>query len=227
MNGEVRAKTAPAPRLGHGVVASALRQEIASGDLSPNEHLVELELAERYGVGRATIRAALLELAGEGLVVREANRGARVRAIERDEAIEIAEVRQSLEGLCAAKAAERATAAERAELVDLLAQLQAALDGGDAGTYNELNRRLHRRIRDLARHETAASTLDRLLRQNTRQSLKLSLLPARLHESHEQHRRLIEAIVAGDAAAAEATMREHLGEVTASLARAWQAPPPR
>lgn len=48
-------------------------------------------------------------------MVREHNRGARVRPVSLDEAIEMTEVRGALEGLCAAKAAANITARRRGE----------------------------------------------------------------------------------------------------------------
>ena len=78
-----------------------LRNDILTGALPPGERLVELQLAERYQIGRAAIRAALLELDSEGLVRREANRGATVRRISLSDAIEITQARGALEGLVA------------------------------------------------------------------------------------------------------------------------------
>ena len=68
------------------------------------------------GVTRVSLRAALFDLTAEGLVERIPTRGARVRATSTpDEAIAITECRMTLEGLCAAKAAERVTEAQAAE----------------------------------------------------------------------------------------------------------------
>ncbi|MGH9191388.1 MAG: GntR family transcriptional regulator, partial [Acidimicrobiales bacterium] len=53
-------------------VADRLRDDILKGAFPPGERLIELQLTERYGVGRAAIRAALVELDAEGLVQREA-----------------------------------------------------------------------------------------------------------------------------------------------------------
>ena len=92
---------------GRRLAAGKLRQAILAGEMSPGHRLVEEELAGMLGVTRASLRAALFDLTAEGLVERIPNRGARVRAITLDEAIAITECRMTLEGLCAAKAAER------------------------------------------------------------------------------------------------------------------------
>src|SRR3954452_25534557 len=100
------------------------RRDVVSGVYNPRERLVEAELAERYGVTRSAMRAALLELTAEGLVERAPNRGARIRALSVKEGIEIAEVRRVLESLCARLAAERATDEDRQLLTEIVDQMQ-------------------------------------------------------------------------------------------------------
>ena len=88
--------TSPRPALD---VTARLRAAITRGQLSPNERLIEAELAAGYGVNRAHIRTALAMLDQEGLVVRAPNRGARVRAVSDAEAIEIAETPSAHDGI--------------------------------------------------------------------------------------------------------------------------------
>src|SRR6187397_2565964 len=108
-------------------VSDLLRNDILHGDFPPGERLIELQLAERYGVGRSAIRAAIVELGAEGLVIHETNRGAAVRRVSVAEAIEIAEARGALESLLARRAAERATDEERAELAGIIADMRTAV----------------------------------------------------------------------------------------------------
>jgi DNA-binding GntR family transcriptional regulator len=63
----------------------AIRERIASGDLQPNEHLVEADLARVLGVGRPAVRTALARLEQEGLVHHVRHRGARVRLVGKRE----------------------------------------------------------------------------------------------------------------------------------------------
>ena len=82
-------------------VSELLRNDIVSGRFPPGERLIEVQLTERYGVGRAAVRSAIVELSTEGLVEHETNRGATVRRVSLASAIEIAEARSVLEGLLA------------------------------------------------------------------------------------------------------------------------------
>src|SRR3981081_3481815 len=74
-----------------------LREGITAGRFQPNERLVEANLSRMLGAGRTAVRAALVRLDQEGLVTREHNRGARVRLVSEQEALQIEEVRAALE----------------------------------------------------------------------------------------------------------------------------------
>ena len=67
-------------------ITDELRADILSGDFPPGERLVELRLTDQYDCGRLAVRTALVELASEGLIEREANRGATVRHVSVHEA---------------------------------------------------------------------------------------------------------------------------------------------
>lgn len=72
---------------------ATMRRIIRSGELGPGERLVETDLAQRLGLGRNAIRTSLTRLVQDGLVERTAYRGARVRVIGEEEAVEILEAR--------------------------------------------------------------------------------------------------------------------------------------
>lgn len=194
-------------------VTEALRDDIVGGLYSPRERLTELELASQYGVSRASVRTALMELEREGLVERRPNRGAQVRAISLDEAVEITEVRMVLEGLCAAKAAEFATAEDRKAIQTLMRDMKRAVKTGDSVHYGQLNKALHGKIREIARQETAARIIGLLRNQFVQHQFRLAMIPGRPEVSVHEHGRIAEAIVAGDACAAEEAMRVHLQSV--------------
>src|SRR2546423_1020155 len=96
-----------------------LRNAILRGEYVPGERLVEAQLCQRLGASRFGVRAALQELASEGLVEVQRNKGANVRKVTLDEAIEITDARMVLEGLVAARAAERISDEEATELDEI------------------------------------------------------------------------------------------------------------
>lgn len=198
-------------------LTAALRDAIVNGDYSPNQRLIEADLSATFGASRATIRSALLELAGEGLVDRLPNRGSRVRAVSLEEAIEIVEVRMGLEGLCAAKAATLITDEEIEEFRKLRDDMMAAVAAGDLMGYSRLNRLLDQRIGQISRHRTAVATLDRLRAQAVRHQFRLALRPGRAAISAPEHAAIIDAIVDRDPARAEDMTRAHLSSVIDAL----------
>ena len=194
-----------------------IRDAILEAQFAPHQRLIEADLSERYGASRAAVRTALLNLAGEGLVERLPNRGARVRAITVDEAIEIVEVRIGLETLCARKAAENLTDADATRLADLRAAIEEAVRAGDLVGYSRLNQELDRRIRGLSRHGTATQLLERLRAQSARHQFRLAFHPGRAAQSAPEHIAIIDAILARDPDAAEAATRAHLSGIVEVL----------
>lgn len=198
-------------------LVEAIREAIISGEFVPNQRLVEADLSTQFDASRASVRSALLELANEGLVERIQNRGARVRAVSLDEAVEISEVRMLLEGLCAAHAAAAVTGAEIRELRDIGASMREAVAEGDLLGYSSLNQQLHRRVREIGGQKTASRLLERLRGQNVRHQFRLAMHPGRPAVSLPEHLAIIEAICTHDAEAAEAAARKHLSSVITTL----------
>jgi DNA-binding GntR family transcriptional regulator len=194
-----------------------LRRAIVSGELQPNERLVELELSERLGIGRTAIRTALVRLEADGLVERERHRGAKVRLVSESEAAEIVETRAVLEGLCARQAALRATTQDIDRLRAILATMRALLDAGDLMGASDEQAVLHRTIAELSGHETARRLILGLRSQMVRYQYRPILAPGRPRDSFAEHTAIVEAIAAGDPDAAEEAMRHHLANVAGTL----------
>lgn len=198
-------------------LVEALREAILQGELNPGQRLVEIELAQRFDASRGAVREALALLENEGLATREANRGARIRPISLDEAIEITEVRVALEGLCAAKAATVATPDERSELKAMGAEMREAVKQGDVVSYSKLSQSVHLRIREISGQRTATDLLNRLRYQSVRYQFSVALLPGRPAEGLKEHLAIIKAVCSGAPDVAERTMREHLASVIGAL----------
>jgi len=194
-----------------------LRQAILHGEMAPAQRLVENELAEQFGVTRASIRAALIDLEAQGLVERIRNRGSRVRVVTVEEAVAITECRMVLEGLCAAKAATLASDEQLAELTELGTAMTKAVADGEPVTYSELNQELHAKVREFSGQRTAVDLLERLNAQLVRHRFQLALRPGRPQHSLNEHLAMIEAIRSRDPQAAETAVRAHLTSVIEAL----------
>lgn len=194
-----------------------LYQAILRGEFQPNERLIEMDLAQLYNVGRAAIRTTLARLEQDGLVEREPNRGARVRAISEEEAVETLEARAVLEGLAARYAARNVTDADIADLRAIVGEMEARLAEGDLLGISEGNTRLHSRLLQIANNKTVTRLIERLHAQHIRSQFRLILVPGRPPRSVAEHRAIVEAVASRDPDAAEAAMRSHLAYTVETL----------
>jgi DNA-binding GntR family transcriptional regulator len=204
-------------------VVYAVRRAIISGTFVPGQRLVEADLCARFSASRSAVRAALITLSHERLVERTPNVGAIVRTVSVAEAVEITEVRMVIEGLCAAKAAQRITDPEIVELRAIGQQMRRAVADGDVAGYSSLNETLHARVRDIAGQATAARTLALLRAQSVRHQFRLATRSGRPQVSLPEHAAIIDEICARSPGAAERAMRRHLSSVIDALQA--QAPP--
>ena len=196
---------------------ATMRRIIRSGELGPGERLVETDLAQRLGLGRNAIRTSLARLEQDGLVERTAFRGARVRVIDEEEAVEILEARGALEGVAARYAAQRASPQDVDALRSIVMQMTELLAAGDLLGMSELNARLHGRIVDIANLPRVARLIDDLNAQNVRHQFRTVLAPGRPSQSLREHRAIVDAIASGNATDAEDAMRTHISNVIRTL----------
>ena len=197
-----------------------LREAIVRGDIAPEARLVESEISTNFKMSRGAVRTALIRLEEEGLVVREPHRGARVRKVSDDEAVEILQVRAVLEGLAVRLTAERIDDAGATRLRALLERHRELLEGGDLLGASDANADLHAALLELSGHGTARRLIRALNSQTVRYQYRTILIPGRPAASVAEHTAIVEAVVAGRADEAEAAMRSHLFNVAQAVQRA-------
>jgi DNA-binding GntR family transcriptional regulator len=116
-------------------VTERLRRQIQEGLWTPGEWLREARLCAEFDVGRSIIRRALHNLADDGLLVLEANRGASVKLTTLQEVFDLFELRAGLYGVAARFACLRASAALMA---DILAKADTLLAASESGASAEI-----------------------------------------------------------------------------------------
>ncbi|MGZ4201650.1 MAG: GntR family transcriptional regulator [Thermoleophilaceae bacterium] len=199
-----------------------LRDAIVSGELAPNQRLVEADMSTAFKLPRAAVRTALVRLEHDGLVEREPHRGARVRLVTEQEAVEILQARAALEGIAARQAAARITPEGAAELRAVLDGQREALDREDLMGASDVNAMLHAKIVELSGHDTAQRLIRSLNSQLVRFQFRTILIPGRPSQSHAEHTAIVEAVAAGRADEAERAMRTHLDNVAHALERSHE-----
>lgn len=208
-------------------ITERLRCRILAGELQPGERIYEVNLSEKLKVSRTPIRAALQSLAGEGLLKYIPNRGYYVREYSIDEIVQAYEIRATLEGLSAKRAAQLGLSAEDQKVIekalrdgdDLLRKGELSPD--DRSVYSEINTAFHSVI-----HKAGQSSM---LRDMLRISQQVAPSSHRnviafehldVRRRHDDHHRIYEAILYRDAGRAELLMRDHVETVKVSLIRA-------
>lgn len=197
----------------------ALREAIVRGDIAPDARLVESDLSTTFEMSRGAVRTALIRLEQDGLVVREPHRGARVRRVTDDEAVEILQARAVLEGLAARQAAERIDDDGVARLETCLSRHRELLDHGDLLGASDANADLHATLLELSGHATAVRLIQSLNAQTVRYQYRTILIPGRPAASVAEHEAIVRAVSAGDSNGAELAMRSHLFNVADAVQR--------
>jgi DNA-binding GntR family transcriptional regulator len=190
-----------------------LRTLMASGQLAAGQALIEQELSQRLAVSRPTVREALRELEAEGLACRSRARGLAVRRLTRRDVEELYDIREALEALAARRAAERLAAAPAAQRQVFEEQRRLWVQAAASGTltaFSQANRLLHALILEAAHNSHLPRLLDRTLLDLFAAQLRGWLAPATVLQSAQEHLGVIDALLAGEGAAAERAMRRHV-----------------
>lgn len=200
----------------------SLRERIASGELAPGSVVSEASLAKELGLSRTPIGEALRRLSHEGLVEQVPRYGTIVKQVSSEELIELFEVREALEGMAAAKAAQRISDDAIAELRTLCDKITEVLSEAEAAGHDEIKGEALRRFlsADLALHMLiiASAGNRRLyeLAENTR-SLSSTFTARRgvhsierIRGANDMHRRIVDALSTRDGGTARELIVLHI-----------------
>ncbi len=201
-------------------VQEGIRRDIIFGVLPPGSRVTEAVLAQKYGVSRVPVREALRALAAEGFVESRPFAGSRVAEIPAGDAEDLFLVREAVEAATARRAALRAASQStggvpggpwrenRRELAAILDDGDRAVAQGRLEELPELNNRFHLAVAELS----GSSSLTGLLRQlaGKIQWLYAADVSHRGRHSWSEHRDILAAVDAGDAAEAERLMSGHI-----------------
>ena len=185
-----------------------LRAQLLSGALPGGSWLRETEVATTLDVSRTPVREAIRQLAHEGLVKVEANKGVRVHEPTLAGAIATYEVRERLEAMAARLAAEHADS-KTAAVLDARLEAMLRVEEDDFAMHVEADNIFHLSIAELAGNPVLLELVERL---NSRVN-RVKVLTRHANGTdlaHDQHARIARAIVAGEPETAESLMAEHI-----------------
>ncbi len=197
-----------------------VRDLVISGGIRAGSRLSEVALAEKLGISRTPLRAALARLEQEGLVEAIPSGGYAVRSFTREDVIDAIELRGVLEGTALRLAAERGVAPARmGELHRLLAELDLTQKGEveemNFDAYVDLNAAFHEKLWSLA-----SQTISREIERVTSlpfaspsafldKQADVMAFRRSLYGAQAQHRAMVNAIELREGARAESLAREH------------------
>lgn len=191
-------------------IQDKVRQMIADGTLQPGERVNEQALAAQLGVGRNSAREALRTLERSGLVRIIPNRGAEVRKVSLEAALDLYDIRAGIARTAGRLAASRLETEEERRLLELMEQMETALKGRDGGTYHQLNNVFHDQLMAITKNP-------RLIEVNKSIEAELSLYlrkgvytMAQMQLSHTEHSAIFEAVRNGKVVDAADCFESHI-----------------
>jgi DNA-binding GntR family transcriptional regulator len=190
---------------------NTILKRIVNNELKPMSSLTEQSLCKEMGISKTPVREALKDLEKDGFVQIIPNRGCFVSTISLEYIREIFEIREILECAAARLAAIRA---DKTQFVDILNYHESFADADKDSMKDRLVSGYQIHMKIVESIENSRLTKQYVMLQNHIVRIRLFFIRqfdlVRLHETKEEHRNILEAIVSGNPVAAEATMKEHL-----------------
>jgi DNA-binding GntR family transcriptional regulator len=195
-------------------VSEALAAAIVSGELVPETLLTVPTLAAEFDVSATPVREAMLDLEKRGFVESVRNKGFRVTPVSEEMLGHIVDVRQRLEPSAMRDLATSGLRVDMERFRALADEIVAGARASDLRTYLHADREFHLALTELLGNPLLLDTIADL-RARTRLTGLVSMLDSKqLDLSADEHHLLLDAIAAGDGAAAKAIMHSHLGHVS-------------
>ena len=194
-----------------------IREQIFLLVFKPGEFITDTQVAAKLDISRTPVREAFHRLEQEGLLVNVARRGWRVYSLSLEDIHEIFDVKVAVEGMVARKAAESTNEELRRELMTALEHMAEAAATGNIDAWIQSDQRLHQVLFDMARNDRARQIVMNLNDQWLRVRIGFTAIQGRMTRSADEHRLVIQAILAGNGEEAELLIRQHLNTVREEL----------
>jgi DNA-binding GntR family transcriptional regulator len=192
-------------------VYEILKEKIEKNELKPQEYLNEQAICRDFGISKTPVREALQKLEHDRLVVIIPNKGCFVAGISIDRIREVFEIREILECAAARLAASAETRTQFQTLVHSHDSFKIG-DGAEIRKHLLSGYQIHTLIVEAAGNSYLTGYYQTILSHIVQ--IRVFFLNRfemkRLHETVEEHKAIIHAIVQGEPGEAENAMREHL-----------------
>ncbi|WP_345713531.1 GntR family transcriptional regulator, partial [Kineococcus glutinatus] len=217
----------PRTRVDADTIYARVRAQVLSGARPAGSRVLEVSLAEEFGVSRTPVREALRRLAHDRLLEPGA-RGLQVRVVTPGEVVQVYDARVLLEAEAAAQAARLARIGDVLELERLLARDRALVEPDDA-TRTRTNMEFHAALWRAAHNPVLLDLLQRLTVHQVHSPHSTLSVPGRWEEALAEHAALLRAVAEHDEERARRTAADHMRaarDIRLRLLRDAVAPPP-
>ena len=190
-------------------VFDKLENDIIQGVYARGELLTELKLVEQLGVSRTPIREALRRLEQERLI-EDTGKGSRVLGITMEDLEDIMNIRERIEGLAAYYAAKNITPEGLRELTHIVDLQEFYFSKKDKEHLRQVDDQFHDMICIMSGRSVISDTLIPLMRKTRRYRRVAIDNWERTTDTMNEHKRLYEAIAAGNAELAQELSTAHI-----------------
>ena len=208
-------------------IVDSITSAIVERRLMPGTKLAEQKLADIYSVSRTLVRQALNQLSRDRLVTLEPARGAFVTTPSVEEARQVFELRQMIDGALMKKLCRTITDAQITGLRAHLRAEQTAISGKASRTDVSGRTRLLADFHVVLARMLGNQVLAQLQSDLLSRSSLISLMYQSTHSaavSSADHRSIVDALAARDVRAAVRLAEEHLDHVERDLQLDPRAP---
>jgi len=144
------------------VVYDYISDQIANGQLKPNESISEAAICAALEISRTPVREALMQLSNEGYIAHIPRRGFITRELTLERVENIYQIIGQLEGLAAAQALEHPQLLDLAEMRRLLDEMERLLEQHEFEGFHYLQRQFHNAFIDASQNEDLIQILSHL-----------------------------------------------------------------
>lgn len=192
------------------IVYEELKREILVGEIAPGTRMMEIELADEMGVSRTPVREVIRKLEKEGLVTIEPRKGAYASDVSIKDMVDVLEVREDLEAMAAAMAAQKVNKDEKQALIEATMEYKEAVESERTEDIIRCDEKFHQLIVNYSGNKT----LIQLFSQVQELALRFRYLYyddfSRYERMPMEHREIEEAILSGDYEKARVAAGEHV-----------------
>ena len=198
-------------------VYEEVRRRIITPQLGPAAIVSENEIAVSMGLSRQPVREALLLLANERMVEVRPQSGTYVSLIDPDFVRQAQFIREALELTSLPIAIAKITDEDAQELLDIVAG-QADLARHTPDDYYPFDERIHFNLLMIAGYETAWTAISAAMGHLDRIRYFAAATGLRIRQNvADEHRKIVDAVIARDTESARDELQEHLRGVLADL----------